>query len=216
MTLETITDRRISRALDQRRVRKAEILRAAQKVISEKGYAAASIADILEAADISRGTFYLYFENREALFHELIDGFIHQLMNCIQSVRKEDGDPVQLLFANVKRVVDLLFDNRELTIILLREAVAHDRSVDQKLHHLYMFLHRNLTSALRNGADWGLTRKVDEDVVSLALLGSVKEVLYQYLVVKQDAIPDREAIARELLNFGLHGLQLSSISPTKV
>lgn len=212
MTLETITDRRISRAIDQRRVRKAEIMRAAQKVISEKGYATASIADILEAADISRGTFYLYFENREALFHELVDGFIRRLMNCIQSVRKEDGDPVQLLFANVKRVVDLLFDNRELTVILLREAVAHDRSVDQKLHHLYMFLRRNLTSALRNGADWGLTRKVDEDVVSLALLGSVKEVLYQYLVVKQDAIPDREAIARELLNFGLHGLRLSSSS----
>jgi AcrR family transcriptional regulator len=204
---EVSTDRRSARALDQRRVRKAEILRAAQRVISQKGYAATSIADVLDAADISRGTFYIYFENREALFHELVDGFIHQLMSRVQSVRKEDGDPVQLLFANVKRVVDLLFDNRELTVILLREAVAHDRSVDQKLQHLYAFLHRKLASALRNGAEWGLIRKVDEDVVSLALIGSIKEVLYQFLVVRRETEPDRDAISRELLSFALQGLR---------
>jgi AcrR family transcriptional regulator len=204
---DVTTDRRTVRAADQRRTRKAEILQAAQKVISQKGYAATSIADILEEAEISRGTFYIYFESREAVFQELIDGFIHELMEKIQTVRKEDGDPVQLLFANVKRVVDLLFDNRELTVILLREAVAHDRSVDQKLHHLYAFLHRKLASALKNGAEWGLIRKVDVDVVSLALIGSIKEVLYQFLVVRQETEPDRDAIARELLSFALQGLR---------
>lgn len=205
--MEVVTDRRSARALGQRRVRKAEILRAAQSVISEKGYAGASIADILERADVSRGTFYLYFESREALFHELIDGFIHRLMECIQSVRKEDGDPVALLLANVRRVVDLLFDNRELTVILLREAVAHDRSVDQKLQRLYAFLQRNVTSALRNGAEWGLIRKVNEGIVAAALIGSVKEVLYQTLVVRREAAPDRDTIAGELLKFGLEGLR---------
>ena len=204
---EIIVDRRVSRAIDQRRVRKAEIIRAAEKVISQKGYAATSIADILEAADISRGTFYIYFESREALFHELIDGFVRQLMDCIQVIRKEDGDPLQLLLANVRRVVDLFLDNRELTIVLLREAVAHDRSVDQKLQQLYAFLRENVVGALRNGAEWGLIRKVDEDVVALALIGSIKEVLYQYLVVEQKPIHNREAITAELLAFGFKGLE---------
>jgi AcrR family transcriptional regulator len=204
---DVATDGRSVRAMDQRRMRKAEILKAAQNIISQKGYADTSIADILEAADISRGTFYIYFESREAVFQELIDGFIRQLMERIISVRKEDGDPVQLLFANVKRVVDLLFDNRELTVILLREAVAHDRSVDQKLHRLYSFLHQKLANALANGAEWGLIRHVDKDVVSLALIGSIKEVLYQFLVVRKDEKLDRDTISRELLSFALQGLR---------
>ncbi|MFH1263479.1 MAG: TetR/AcrR family transcriptional regulator [Pseudomonadota bacterium] len=203
---EMAVDKRITRAIDQRKQRKGEIVKAARRLISEKGYAATSIADILEVADISRGTFYTYFESREALFHDLVDDFARRLMACIQPVKKNAGDPMQLLEANVRRVIDLFLENRDLTVILLREAVAHDRLVDQKLQHLYAFLHHNLVAALENGAAWGLIRKVDEKLISVALLGSIKEVLYQYLVVKKEPLPDTAAISRELVNFGLRGL----------
>jgi AcrR family transcriptional regulator len=49
-----------------------KIFRAAAKVVGEYGYANASINRITEAAGIAQGTFYLYFESRQALFDELL------------------------------------------------------------------------------------------------------------------------------------------------
>ncbi len=203
------TDGRSRRAQEKRKTRRAEILSAAERVIAKRGYQATSIADVLEAAQISRGTFYLYFDSRESLFHELISGFIQQLMGCIKVVHREEGDPVGGLYANVSRVVDLLFDNPNLTTILLREAVGQDAVVDQKLNDLYAFLYKMVSGALKNGSAWGITRKVDERVVAMAIIGSIKEVLYQYLVIHTNQTPDRETIAQELLAFGLKGLQTS-------
>lgn len=48
------------------------IFEAAAKVVGVHGYADASINRITEAAGIAQGTFYLYFESRQALFDELL------------------------------------------------------------------------------------------------------------------------------------------------
>lgn len=49
-----------------------KILAAAAKVVGEYGYADASIGRITEEADIAQGTFYLYFESRQAIFDVLL------------------------------------------------------------------------------------------------------------------------------------------------
>ncbi|MEM8823227.1 MAG: TetR/AcrR family transcriptional regulator [Pseudomonadota bacterium] len=45
-----------------------EILAAGLEEFNEHGFAGASMARIAKRADVSRGTLYLYFENKEALF----------------------------------------------------------------------------------------------------------------------------------------------------
>jgi AcrR family transcriptional regulator len=208
--METIRDGRSVRAEGKRRARREEILRAAERVISEKGYQVTSVADVIHAAGVSRGTFYLYFPSREALFHELIDLFIQRLMSCIRVIRIEDGDPIGQLYENVRRVVDLLFDNPNVTVILWREAVGQDERVHRKLNAFNAFLHRMVARALKNGADWGLIRRVNEKTVAMAIIGSLKEILYNYLVVNGESIPDRQELTGDLLDFGLRGLQVPS------
>ena len=48
------------------------ILRAAMQVVGEHGYANATIARVTRVAGIAQGTFYLYFESRQALLDELL------------------------------------------------------------------------------------------------------------------------------------------------
>ena len=50
----------------------AEILDAALKVFAAKGYAAARMDDIAREAGVAKGTIYLYFENKEAVFKSLV------------------------------------------------------------------------------------------------------------------------------------------------
>jgi len=52
--------------------RPEEILAAALDVFTDRGFAATKLEDIARRAGVTKGTIYLYFENKEALFKALI------------------------------------------------------------------------------------------------------------------------------------------------
>jgi AcrR family transcriptional regulator len=49
----------------------AKLLDAGMTVLSERGYHAARVDDVVRVAEVSHGTFYLYFSNKEDLFRAL-------------------------------------------------------------------------------------------------------------------------------------------------
>jgi AcrR family transcriptional regulator len=56
----------------RRAQRRQAILAAALKEFSDRGFAAARLDDVAVAAGIAKGTIYLYFRDKEALFQDLI------------------------------------------------------------------------------------------------------------------------------------------------
>src|SRR5882724_12892146 len=52
--------------------RPGEIVAAALDVFVERGFAAAKLADVARRAGVTKGTIYLYFENKEALFKAVV------------------------------------------------------------------------------------------------------------------------------------------------
>jgi AcrR family transcriptional regulator len=204
----TSVDRRKERAEQLRHRRKTEILAAARRVFSIKGYHRSSIADILEAAGIARGTFYLYFSSKRAIFEELLEGMLGQIRGAVVRIQLDSnqaGSPLEQLQGNVRRVIDVLEENRELTIILLREAVGLDTDFDQKLTTFYQRLAGMIESALQLGQAMGLVRSCEIRVVSSCVLGSLKEMMLRVLT-ESDAPWSRDVLAREILDYNLHGL----------
>ncbi|AGY56421.1 TetR/AcrR family transcriptional regulator [Gloeobacter kilaueensis] len=53
--------------------RPAEIIEAARVVFESRGYAAARLDDIAEVAGVTKGTIFLYFDSKEALFRAVIE-----------------------------------------------------------------------------------------------------------------------------------------------
>ena len=56
--------------------RPAEILAAALKIFSKKGFAAAKLDEVAIEAGVSKGTLYLYFESKEALLKAVVMEFV--------------------------------------------------------------------------------------------------------------------------------------------
>lgn len=52
--------------------KRAQIIDGARRVFLSRGFAAASMGEIARAAKVSKGTLYVYFDNKEALFRALI------------------------------------------------------------------------------------------------------------------------------------------------
>ncbi len=73
----------------EREARRALILSAAETVVSSRGYAAMTMDDVADAAELSKGTLYLYFQNKDALCAAVAErklaGFIPGLERVVRA-----------------------------------------------------------------------------------------------------------------------------------
>jgi len=82
----------------RKRARPAEILDAALKVFAERGFAGARMEDIAARAGVTKGTIYLYFENKEAVFKTLVRESIGATLSDVTAnVRDYQGSAKDLL-----------------------------------------------------------------------------------------------------------------------
>lgn len=56
------------------------------RLVAEKGPAATSIDDVISAAEVSRGTFYKYFDSPEALFDQLALEVANEIIRMAEPV----------------------------------------------------------------------------------------------------------------------------------
>lgn len=67
--------------------RPAEILKAAREVFGRHGLAGARLEEVAERAGISKGTIYLYFENKDALFRAVVRETVAPLESLLRAER---------------------------------------------------------------------------------------------------------------------------------
>src|SRR5580765_3106246 len=119
--------------------RRQQILVHARDVFAKRGYHAAKIDDIVAAAGVARGTFYLYFEDKRAIFEEIVDRTLTRLGMAIMRVDPKDASRTvaDQIRENIRRIVDTLLEDRATTKILLSDAVGVDPAFDRKLLSFY-------------------------------------------------------------------------------
>src|SRR5207302_3734417 len=123
----------------ERQARRAQVLRHAKRIFARKGYHRTNIADIISHARIARGTFYLYFQNKKDLFEELLEQVLRELAMRIQRIRLGPGEPTPAdqLRNNLRRVIEFVLAERELTDILLNHSMGFDRELDARIRSFY-------------------------------------------------------------------------------
>ncbi len=189
------------------RLRRKQILKNAAVLFGQYGYHATSITDIIEAAGIARGTFYLYFHNKRAIFEELLDRLVVQIRERIRVVDVSPGarSAKAQLQDNLVGVLELLTENRPLLSILLEGAVGLDKGFDEKLSDFYQRLAATIEGSLTLGQKMGLVRDRDTRIAALAGIGMVKEVLHS-LLRNDSRVVDLPGIAAQLLDIFSYGV----------
>src|SRR2546423_15545692 len=73
---------------------RAVILAAARKVFGTLGYQAASVRDVVRATDLSVGTFYEYFRDKQAIFAAVAEEAWTGVRGRLRAVRRDPRLPV--------------------------------------------------------------------------------------------------------------------------
>ncbi|MFE9611447.1 TetR/AcrR family transcriptional regulator [Streptomyces sp. NPDC006012] len=76
---------------------KEKILTAAHSLIEQRGYTALGIAEICKAADVPKGSFYYFFESKEALALAVIDQQWESQCGDWARVLRDDAEPLRRL-----------------------------------------------------------------------------------------------------------------------
>ncbi len=182
--------------------RREQILASAAKVFAKKGYHETSISDICKKADIARGTVYLYFTNKRDIFATLIRNFTAAMIESISMFTP--GEPLQAQFnRNFCKVVDLIFQNKDMTKIIASEAVGLDAEFDRQLVLFYArlveYIEGALTMLQKNG---DLSSHINVRLLAYALVGTVKEIAYQWAIDGGNVL-DMDPLIRTVRNFSI-------------
>jgi AcrR family transcriptional regulator len=138
--------------------RRQAILAAALHVFSRHGFATARLDDVAAKAGIAKGTLYLYFKSKEALFEELIRSRVTPLFDNLERIAGS-APPAALIarFFELFRT-EVLGTERKLLLQLLIAEGAHFPAIAEFYHREVVSrgLHLMRGAVRRAGPDSGL------------------------------------------------------------
>jgi AcrR family transcriptional regulator len=162
--------RRLARAGEGRAARKGErrdaILAAALDEFSAQGFAAARLDDVAKRAGVAKGTIYLYFSDKEALFQELVRSLLTPVVGSVEALRDADI-PIRVL---ADRLVDLFVD--EIFGTRRRDVIRLMITEGRRFPKLAEFYHREVLSRIMTAMRVLLARAAER--------GEVPDTLVQF------------------------------------
>jgi len=76
------------------------LINSARYLFWERGFAGTSMADLLAHAEVNSGSFYHFFESKEALLREVLNGYLHALRPMVvDPAFAHTDEPVERIFA---------------------------------------------------------------------------------------------------------------------
>jgi AcrR family transcriptional regulator len=191
----------------QKSERRRQILEAAKRVFAEAGYHGASINAIIERAQIARGTFYLYFESKAAVFDSILDEAMRDLRGRIHRIDVETPNatpPQQQLREQVVATLEYIVRDRALATLLLSAGHTPDAEAAERLDQFFGEVRGLLERAMESGMEIGLLRKVHPQLAAAAMLGMFRGVVEK--LITQTEVPPLETVVAEVLMIALRGV----------
>jgi len=187
--------------------RRRQIMTAAKHVFAEAGYHGASINSIIERAQIARGTFYLYFESKAAVFDSILDQAMADLRARIHRIEVDDASapaPQVQLRDQVVATLDYIVRDRPLATLLLSAGHTPDAEAAERLDQFFAEVRDLLRRAMESGMELGLLRKVEPELAAAAMLGMIRGVIEQ--LIRDPSPPSVDVVVSEVLMVALRGV----------
>jgi len=151
---------------EPRRRRKAErpkeILEAAFEEFSRNGYAATTLDQVAERAGVTKGTIYVYFENKEHLFISMVQELTQATLDPVRDMfERHEGSTAELLRAQFSFIYQHIVEDRrrrEVVRMLIAEAPRFPALADRYHDEIHRPCIELLKQAIQRGINRGEIR----------------------------------------------------------
>jgi len=191
--------------------RPEEILQAALEVFTDRGFAATKLEDVARRAGVTKGTIYLYYENKEALFKALVRETIVPVIAKGEALAHSFTGTARDLFEQLVREYFRLVGDTPLSGIP-RLMIAEAGNFPELARFYYEEVvtrgHRLMAGVLERGMKAGEFRRVD---VAVATKLAMAPLMHAVVARKAFAacMPEGFDVAKYLdthIDLYLHGI----------
>jgi AcrR family transcriptional regulator len=167
--------------------RRNEILEAALKIFSEKGYHAAKIEDIAAELNMGHGTFYRYFKNKLDIFNHVVEDIVAMITELVTDINPHEAETLADYRLQLEMIGDRLFglfeSNPSIARVIFYEAFGvEDKGLRERIQEVFDLIGRYIELYLANGIARGYMREdlhVEESALAIggALFEACKRVV---------------------------------------
>ncbi len=175
-----------SRELTNREQKRQRILRAAIDVFASKGYFAARMTDVAEAAEVADGTLYLYFEGKEHLLMSIFDSVLGRFIERLDAEIERVEDPIEKLSIMIRLHLETLGRDHALAHVLQIET-RHSRRFMSLFTRgkLGEYLNR-VRDIIIEGQESGVFRgDISPGLATNLVFGAVDEIVTSWLLAER-------------------------------
>ncbi len=182
--------------------KRTAMMQASVQIFAEKGYQSAKVRDIVEAADVSVGTFYFYFPDKETLFIHLYEETADFLLQTLrQAINSRVSFPQQVKAVLQSYVSIAIFEPAVIQLLLVA-GVGSIPALDSKRAAFRESMVRLWERPLQDALDKSMLAPQNERLTAVALSGAVDSAILN-LLSRAEREAEAHAFTRELNRFVL-------------
>ena len=195
----------------EREKRYRTIFNAAEWLFARQGYHKTSMEQIADRAEVSVGTVYFYFKNKEDLLVHLIGDIGYQLRNLLgRDFSKADGSLDGFSRAGIVFFDEFCTRNPERLAIFFRESAGQSEAVESHRKKIFNKLIEDVQAALvrlqkKSGARF--QSSLSAEIMAVSIMGMYERIAYHYLIWQDDRSADIETIAQDAVAFIVGGVR---------
>lgn len=184
---------------------RTRILRAAERLFAEKGYAATAVHEITDAAGVNRALLYYYFEDKHSLYRAVIDEGSREFDEMLDRALSLPGSYSDQLAAIIRGHLDLIWDRDDMARVIHR-CLLDGHEEEFGLSQRYHAKMERMARFFREGAEAGEFRTLDENILARTFLGPT--FVLSLCPRLERCRFTRDDIAAEITRQMLHGLKV--------
>lgn len=188
-------DARIDRRARRRAATRAKLVEAARTTFARQGVDATRINEITEEADVGFGSFYNYFDSKEAIVAAVVEEAATDAAQAIDAATKDLEDPAEVVAVAHRFLVERAHREPETGWLFVRLEVSHDI--------VFAALGPYATRDLKRGLKSGRFELDDPALALVAAGGALLAVMRAVLQGRAKADAGEQHAAYVLRMFGL-------------
>lgn len=142
--------------------RRTDIIEAAQRLFTEKGFEKATIGEIAALIKISKGSIYLDFKNKDEILLAIIERNVNSFIDSLEADIKDIKEPYlkvlrQVLQKNILHVFDMATSQIHTHIALIHTSY----NIKKELNHLIQRWYEIIASVMKKAQENGEIKYYD-------------------------------------------------------
>ncbi|RLB35750.1 MAG: hypothetical protein DRH11_01775 [Deltaproteobacteria bacterium] len=184
------------------------LIAAGINLFAEKGYASASVREIVKLAGVTKPVLYYYFKNKEGLFRAILDGAAEQQEALLAKIVNAPGTALERIITLYNLIYQGMEQNRHLFRLIHNLVFGPPQGAPAYDLESY---HRRMVEAIKaiyvKGVMKGELARADPDEVAIMVTGLTDFCFHLYYVDPGSFDPN---LPERLLRLAFKGLLLKS------